>query len=66
MQTGSMDINATIDDELLEQHYISQINRAIASGRDDLIEELTIQRDAEAARSAPLQALLKRAARHHR
>lgn len=55
-----------MDNELLDQHYISQINRAIASGRDDLIEDLTDERDVEAARSMPLRALLKRAARHQR
>ena len=61
-----MENNATIDHELLEQHYISQINRAITSGRDDLIDELASQRDAEAARSTPLRALRNRAARHQR
>lgn len=61
-----MDNHPTIDHELLEQHYISQINRAIAIGRDDLIEDLAIQRDAEAARSVPVRALRNRTARHHR
>jgi len=66
MHAGSMNTYATIDHDELEQHYISQINQAIASGRDDLIEDLASQRDVEAARSMPLRALRKRAARHRR
>jgi len=52
--------------ELIDQHYITQINQAIASGRDDLIDELVTMREVETARSTPLIALLKRAARHTR
>ncbi|WP_143175728.1 hypothetical protein [Cryptosporangium aurantiacum] len=61
-----MDKHSLIDHELLEQHYISQVNHAIATGRDDLVADLTYQRDAEVSRSTPLRALLKRAARHQR
>ncbi|WP_170324038.1 hypothetical protein [Cryptosporangium phraense] len=49
----------------LTEHYVSQINRAIASGREDLIDELTAQHDVE-TRSTSLRALLKRADRHRR
>ncbi|MFI5958178.1 hypothetical protein [Cryptosporangium sp. NPDC051539] len=50
----------------LTEHYVSQINRAIASGREDLVDDLVTQHELETQRSTPLRALLKRAERHRR
>jgi hypothetical protein len=55
-----------MNSDSLTAHYISQINRAIANGREDLVNDLAVQHDLEAARSTPLRALLKRAERHRR
>jgi hypothetical protein len=48
----------------VEAHYISQINRAIAGGREELVDELVALQEVEAASSTSLGALRKRAARH--
>ncbi|GAA3398697.1 hypothetical protein GCM10020369_82820 [Cryptosporangium minutisporangium] len=66
MHARIMDKHTLLDQELLEQHYITQINHAIATGREDLVSDLATQRDVELARSTPLRALLKRAAGHQR
>jgi hypothetical protein len=55
---------AVEEQDLIDRHYITQINQAVASGRDDLIDELVSMREVETARSTPLMSLLRRAARH--
>lgn len=56
----------TMDSETVTEHYVSQINRALDNGRDDLVNDLAVQYAIETARSTPLQAPRKRAERHRR
>jgi hypothetical protein len=63
-QTDILAARTVEEHNLIEEHYITQINQAIGSGRDDLIDELVTMREVETARSTPPLSLFKRAARH--